>query len=156
MERRRLERRRRAGARRLRRPGRGRVRLGRPPGRRGATTRTGATSTAPAAAASPGLEKKDLDEQVVEQYFAAGERVLHATLGEGTVLAVEGGGIVLVRFENDGSERRLMASVAPLRKLALTLSWAGARAIDRPRAAAASVTAAQSLARAVRTPARRR
>ena len=64
-----------------------------------------------------GLEKKDLDEQVVEQYFAAGERVLHATLGEGTVLAVEGGGIVLVRFENDGSERRLMASVAPLRKL---------------------------------------
>ncbi len=64
-----------------------------------------------------GLEKKGLDEEVVEQYFAAGERVLHATLGEGTVLAVEGGGIVLVRFENDGSERRLMASVAPLRKL---------------------------------------
>jgi DNA helicase-2/ATP-dependent DNA helicase PcrA len=64
-----------------------------------------------------GLEREGLDEQVVEQYFAAGERVLHATLGEGTVLAVEGGGIVLVRFENDGSERRLMASVAPLRKL---------------------------------------
>ena len=63
-----------------------------------------------------GLEKK-LDEQVVEQYFAIGERVLHATLGEGTVLAMEGGGIVLVHFENDGSERRLMASVAPLRKL---------------------------------------
>ena len=53
----------------------------------------------------------------MEQYFAAGERVLHATLGEGTVLAVESGGIVLVRFEGDGSERRLMASVAPLRKL---------------------------------------
>ncbi len=58
-----------------------------------------------------------LDETVVEQYFAAGERVLHATLGEGTVLAVQGGGIVLVRFDADGSERRLMASVAPLRKL---------------------------------------
>jgi DNA helicase-2/ATP-dependent DNA helicase PcrA len=58
-----------------------------------------------------------LDAEVVEQYFAAGERVLHATLGEGTVLAVESGGIVLVRFENDGSERRLMASVAPLRRL---------------------------------------
>jgi DNA helicase-2/ATP-dependent DNA helicase PcrA len=58
-----------------------------------------------------------LDEEVVEQYFAAGERVLHATLGEGTVLAVESGGIVLVRFESDGSERRLMASVAPLRRL---------------------------------------
>jgi DNA helicase-2/ATP-dependent DNA helicase PcrA len=63
-----------------------------------------------------GLEKQ-LDEEVVEQYFAPGERVLHATLGEGAVLAVESGGIVLVRFENDGSERRLMASVAPLRKL---------------------------------------
>jgi DNA helicase-2/ATP-dependent DNA helicase PcrA len=58
-----------------------------------------------------------LGEQVVEQYFAPGDRVLHATLGEGTVLSMEHGGIVLVRFENDGSERRLMASVAPLKKL---------------------------------------
>ena len=64
-----------------------------------------------------GLEKKELDEEVVEQFFTAGDRVLHATLGEGTVLAMQGGGIVVVRFENDGSERRLMASVAPLRKL---------------------------------------
>ncbi|MEZ5126444.1 MAG: UvrD-helicase domain-containing protein [Thermoleophilia bacterium] len=66
-----------------------------------------------------GLEKRasGLDETIVAQSFAAGERVLHATLGEGTVLAVQGGGIVLVRFDDDGSERRLMASVAPLRKL---------------------------------------
>jgi DNA helicase-2/ATP-dependent DNA helicase PcrA len=65
-----------------------------------------------------GLEKKGgLDEEVVEQYFAVGERVLHATLGEGTVLQMQGGGIVLVRFDSDRSERRLMASVAPLRKL---------------------------------------
>ena len=64
-----------------------------------------------------GLEKMELDEEVVEQFFAAGDRVLHATLGEGTVLTMEHGGIVLVRFEGDGSERRLMASVAPLRKL---------------------------------------
>ena len=65
-----------------------------------------------------GLEKRPgLDETVVEQYFAADERVLHATLGEGTVIAVQGGGIVLVHFDDDGSERRLMASVAPLRKL---------------------------------------
>jgi len=64
-----------------------------------------------------GLEKKELDEQVVAQFFAGGDRVLHATLGEGTVLTMEHGGIVLVRFEGDGSERRLMASVAPLRKL---------------------------------------
>jgi DNA helicase-2/ATP-dependent DNA helicase PcrA len=64
-----------------------------------------------------GGKSADLDAEIVEQYFAAGERVLHATLGEGTVLVVESGGIVLVRFENDGSERRLMASVAPLRRL---------------------------------------
>jgi DNA helicase-2/ATP-dependent DNA helicase PcrA len=64
-----------------------------------------------------GLEKKQLDEEVVEQFFAPGDRVLHATLGEGAVLAMQSGGIVVVRFENDGSERRLMASVAPLKKL---------------------------------------
>ncbi len=65
-----------------------------------------------------GLEKRGgLDEQVVEQFFAGGDRVLHATLGEGLVLGVEPGGIVVVRFENDGSERRLMGNVAPLRKL---------------------------------------
>ncbi len=65
-----------------------------------------------------GLEKRGgLDEEVVGQFFAVGDRVLHATLGEGTVLSMESGGIVVVRFENDGSERRLMASVAPLRKL---------------------------------------
>ena len=60
---------------------------------------------------------KKLDEKVVEQFFGPGDRVLHATLGEGTVLAMQAGGIVLIRFENDGSERRLMASVAPLKKL---------------------------------------
>lgn len=64
-----------------------------------------------------GLEKKKLEDEVVEQFFAPGDRVLHATLGEGTVLTMQSGGIVLVRFESDGSERRLMASVAPLRKL---------------------------------------
>jgi DNA helicase-2/ATP-dependent DNA helicase PcrA len=53
----------------------------------------------------------------VKQYFKDGERVLHAVLGEGTVLTVEARGIILVRFDNDGSERRLMANVAPLRKL---------------------------------------
>ena len=62
-------------------------------------------------------KKKGLDEEVVQQFFAPGDRVLHATLGEGTVLGMQAGGIVLIRFQNDGSERRLMASVAPLKKL---------------------------------------
>ncbi len=63
-----------------------------------------------------GLEKKS-GETIVEQFFAPGDRVLHATLGEGTVTAAEQGGIIVVHFENDGSERRLMATIAPLRKL---------------------------------------
>ena len=44
--------------------------------------------------------------KVVEQYFAAGDRVLHATLGEGIVLAVESGGIVAGALR----ERRLRAT----------------------------------------------
>ena len=39
----------------------------------------------------------------------------HARRGHGA--GMQSGGIVLIRFENDGSERRLMASVAPLKKL---------------------------------------
>ena len=63
-----------------------------------------------------GLEKKS-EQGLVEQFFAPGDRVLHATLGEGTVTAAEQSGIIVVHFENDGSERRLMATIAPLRKL---------------------------------------
>ncbi len=63
-----------------------------------------------------GLEDRSAG-AVVEQFFAPGDRVLHATLGEGTVTAAEESGIIVVRFENDGSERRLMATIAPLRKL---------------------------------------
>ena len=62
-----------------------------------------------------GLEKGE--KAAVEQFFAPGDRVLHATLGEGTVTAAEQSGIIVVHFENDGSERRLMATIAPLRKL---------------------------------------
>ena len=84
----------------------------------GAATRTRATTRRSGPdAVSPGSRRRQLDEEVVEQFFAPGDRVLHATLGEGTVLSMQSGGIVLIRFENDGSERRLMASVAPLRKL---------------------------------------
>jgi DNA helicase II / ATP-dependent DNA helicase PcrA len=68
-------------------------------------------------AESGGPAGGDIGERAVTQYFKDGEKVLHAVLGEGTVLAVEARGIILVRFDNDGSERRLMANVAPLRKL---------------------------------------
>ena len=48
--------------------------------------------------------------------FAVGEDVVHANFGEGVVTGLEPGGLVVVRFAGDGSERKLMADYAPLRK----------------------------------------
>ena len=49
--------------------------------------------------------------------LSTGDSVRHETLGEGVVTAVEAGGVVMVRFAADGSERRLMLDYAPLEKL---------------------------------------
>jgi len=46
--------------------------------------------------------------------FALGEDVVHASFGEGVVTAIEPGGIIVVRFRGDGSERKLMADFAPV------------------------------------------
>jgi DNA helicase-2/ATP-dependent DNA helicase PcrA len=46
-----------------------------------------------------------------------GDSVRHGTLGEGVVTRIEAGGVVTVRFANDGSERKLMLDYAPLEKL---------------------------------------
>ena len=48
--------------------------------------------------------------------FHTGEDVIHASLGEGVVIGTEPGGIVVVRFAEDGKERKLMADYAPIRK----------------------------------------
>jgi DNA helicase II / ATP-dependent DNA helicase PcrA len=45
-----------------------------------------------------------------------GDDVVHAAFGEGVVTAVEPGGIVVIRFAGDGSERKLMAEYAPISK----------------------------------------
>ncbi|HEX6665971.1 MAG TPA: UvrD-helicase domain-containing protein [Solirubrobacterales bacterium] len=45
-----------------------------------------------------------------------GDDVIHASFGEGVVTATEPGGVVVVRFSSDGSERKLMADYAPIRK----------------------------------------
>ncbi len=45
-----------------------------------------------------------------------GDDVVHAAFGDGVVTAVEPGGVVVVRFAEDGSERKLMADYAPIRK----------------------------------------
>ena len=46
--------------------------------------------------------------------FRMGDDVVHAAFGEGVVTGVEPGGIVVVRFAGDGSERKLMAEYAPI------------------------------------------
>jgi ATP-dependent DNA helicase UvrD/PcrA len=48
--------------------------------------------------------------------FALGDDVVHAQFGEGVVVGVEPGGLVVVRFAGDRSERKLMADYAPLRR----------------------------------------
>ena len=48
--------------------------------------------------------------------FGLGDDVIHANFGEGVVVGVEPGGLVVVRFASDGSERKLMADYAPLKK----------------------------------------
>ena len=46
----------------------------------------------------------------------AGDRVRHAAFGEGSVVAVEPGGVITVNFGSSG-ERKLMAAYAPLERL---------------------------------------
>jgi DNA helicase-2/ATP-dependent DNA helicase PcrA len=50
------------------------------------------------------------------QVFHTGDDVIHAQLGDGVVIGSEPGGIVVVRFAQDGRERKLMADYAPLRR----------------------------------------
>ncbi|MFA6001246.1 MAG: DNA helicase PcrA [Thermoleophilia bacterium] len=49
-------------------------------------------------------------------FFHAGDRVVHATFGNGVVTGIESGGMVAVRFDADGGTRKLMVEYAPLRK----------------------------------------
>ena len=50
--------------------------------------------------------------------FRLGEDVVHAAFGEGVVTGVEPGGVIVVRFAGDGTERKLMADYAsaPVRR----------------------------------------
>jgi superfamily I DNA/RNA helicase len=49
--------------------------------------------------------------------FRLGDDVSHAAFGAGVVTGLEPGGIVVVRFAGDGSERKLMAEYAPITKV---------------------------------------
>jgi len=46
--------------------------------------------------------------------FRLGEDVTHPKFGEGVVTGLEPGGIVVIRFSRDGSERKMVADLAPI------------------------------------------
>jgi DNA helicase II / ATP-dependent DNA helicase PcrA len=74
------------------------------------------TGGAGAAGASSGGEWANAGgaQTAVANAFALGEDVVHAAFGEGVVTGVEPGGVIVVRFAGDGSERKLMAEYAPV------------------------------------------
>jgi DNA helicase-2/ATP-dependent DNA helicase PcrA len=47
---------------------------------------------------------------------SVGDDVVHASFGDGVVIGAEPGGLIVVRFAADGTERKLMAEYAPIRK----------------------------------------
>jgi hypothetical protein len=49
--------------------------------------------------------------------FKTGDRVEHASFGEGTVTGDEPGGVVIVTFDGESTSRKLMADYAPMRPL---------------------------------------
>jgi DNA helicase-2/ATP-dependent DNA helicase PcrA len=49
--------------------------------------------------------------------YRMGDDVVHPTFGEGVVTGLEPGGIVVIRFSKDRSERKLVADLAPIKKL---------------------------------------
>ena len=63
-------------------------------------------------------QTRDIQPQQSVPALATGDSVRHGTLGEGVVTRMEAGGLVTVRFANDGSERKLMLDYAPLEKIA--------------------------------------
>jgi superfamily I DNA/RNA helicase len=48
--------------------------------------------------------------------FRLGDDVVHAAFGEGVVTGLEPGGIVVIRFSQSGTERKLVADLAPISK----------------------------------------
>ena len=68
-----------------------------------------------AAASAGGLAAERERAAANAPQFRIGEDVAHATFGEGVVTGIEPGGIVVVRFAGDGSERKLLAGIAPVR-----------------------------------------
>jgi DNA helicase-2/ATP-dependent DNA helicase PcrA len=63
-------------------------------------------------------QTREIAPRTEQPSLATGDSVRHGTLGEGVITRIEPGGVVTVRFANDGSERKLMLDYAPLEKIA--------------------------------------
>jgi DNA helicase-2/ATP-dependent DNA helicase PcrA len=70
----------------------------------------------PRASASWASMRADTPEPAPGGGFRLGDDVIHAAFGEGVVTGTEPGGVVVIRFARDGSERKLMAEYAPLER----------------------------------------
>jgi DNA helicase-2/ATP-dependent DNA helicase PcrA len=64
--------------------------------------------------AEPIVARRMREAQPPAGQFRLGEDVVHAAFGDGVVTGVEPGGVIVVRFADDGSERKLMAEYAPV------------------------------------------
>ncbi len=71
----------------------------------------------PASWSSYGARPREVAPRDDVPTLSTGDSVRHSTLGEGVVVGIEPGGVVTVRFADDGAERRLMLDYAPLEKL---------------------------------------
>jgi DNA helicase II / ATP-dependent DNA helicase PcrA len=69
---------------------------------------------APSTSADPIVARRVRESQAPPGGFRLGEDVVHAAFGDGVVTGVEPGGVIVVRFAEDGSERKLMAEYAPV------------------------------------------
>jgi DNA helicase-2/ATP-dependent DNA helicase PcrA len=75
-------------------------------------------SRGPAGAGGPGLwaaaSAPSAGRRGPAPAYRIGDDVVHAAFGDGVVTGIEPDGIVVIRFAGDGSERRLLADLAPV------------------------------------------
>jgi DNA helicase-2/ATP-dependent DNA helicase PcrA len=76
--------------------------------------RAGTSLDGAAAAGASGWAAARTGNSAPGNAFRLGEDVVHAAFGEGVVTGLEPGGVIVVRFAGDGSERKLMAEYAPV------------------------------------------
>jgi DNA helicase-2/ATP-dependent DNA helicase PcrA len=84
--------------------------------RDGALQAIGAVAAGAGAARPPATSWATASSDAPRADYRMGDDIVHAAFGDGVVVGVEPGGIVVVRFASDGSERKLMAEYAPIQK----------------------------------------